>query len=76
MADQKSRNSQIPGVHLTHPDRILYPRQGITKHELALYNIRDLPHRVATLRRDPWEGYEAARRTITTKRKKELRPSA
>jgi bifunctional non-homologous end joining protein LigD len=36
------------GVHLTHPDKILYPEQGITKLELARYyqSIADwiLPH--------------------------------
>ena len=45
----KSHESvQIAGVKLTHPDRILYPEQGITKRELALYfeQIADwiLPH--------------------------------
>jgi len=28
---------EIAGVHLTHPDRVLYADQGITKCELALY---------------------------------------
>ncbi|MGH8594460.1 MAG: hypothetical protein ACREV3_11555 [Gammaproteobacteria bacterium] len=36
MADQNSRNSQIAGVHLTHPDRILYPRQGIKGFSKAI----------------------------------------
>jgi bifunctional non-homologous end joining protein LigD len=27
----------VVGVRLTHPDRVLYPEQGITKRELALY---------------------------------------
>jgi len=30
-------NGKIAGVHLTHPQRILYPDQGITKRELAEY---------------------------------------
>jgi bifunctional non-homologous end joining protein LigD len=54
---------EIAGVKLTHADRILYPEQGITKHELALYfeQIADwiLPHvagRPLTLVRCP-EGH-------------------
>lgn len=35
MAHENSH--QIAGIPLTHPDHILYPRQGITKRELALY---------------------------------------
>jgi len=27
----------VAGVRLTHPDRVLYPPQGITKHDLALF---------------------------------------
>ena len=38
----------IAGVHLTHPDRVLYPDQGLTKAELAQFyaDIADwiLPH--------------------------------
>ena len=55
---------QIAGVRLTHPDRVLYPDQGITKRELALYyeQIADwiMPHiegRPLTLVRCP-EGYK------------------
>jgi bifunctional non-homologous end joining protein LigD len=54
---------EIAGVKLTHADRILYPEQGITKRELALYfeQIADwiLPHvagRPLTLVRCP-EGH-------------------
>jgi bifunctional non-homologous end joining protein LigD len=50
----------IAGQHLTHPDRILYPEQGVTKRELALYyeRIADwiLPHvtgRLLSLMRCP-----------------------
>jgi len=57
---------EIAGVHLTHPDRVLYADQGITKRELALYYkaIADwiLPHvenRPLTLLRCP-EGYGKA----------------
>ncbi len=60
----KSHESvQIAGVKLTHPDRILYPEQAITKRELALYfeKVADwiLPHvanRPLTLVRCP-EGH-------------------
>jgi len=62
----KSRSGEdveIAGIKLTHPDRILYPDQGITKVDLARYyeQIADwiLPHlkgRPLTLVRCP-EGY-------------------
>jgi bifunctional non-homologous end joining protein LigD len=29
--------AEVAGVRLTHPDRVLYPGQGITKRELALF---------------------------------------
>ena len=54
----------VAGVRLTHPDRVLYPPQGITKRDLALFyeSIADwiLPHvkgRPLTLVRCP-EGAE------------------
>ena len=54
----------VAGIKLTHPDRVLYPQQGITKRELALYyeQIADwiLPHlagRPLTLVRCP-EGHD------------------
>ena len=38
----------IAGVRITHPDRVLYPDQGLTKRELAAYYAdladRILPH--------------------------------
>jgi bifunctional non-homologous end joining protein LigD len=56
--------TQVAGVRLTHPDRVLYPVQGITKRDLAHYyeSIADwiLPHlegRPLTLVRCP-EGAE------------------
>lgn len=43
-----SREEYVGGVKLTHPDRVLYPPQGITKRDLALLyeSIQDwiLPH--------------------------------
>jgi len=58
-----AHNDQVGGVTLTHPDRVLYPEQGITKRELAEYyeKIADwiLPHvsgRPLTLVRCP-EGH-------------------
>jgi bifunctional non-homologous end joining protein LigD len=57
-------NVEIAGIKLTHPDRVLYPGQGITKRELAKYyeQVADrmLPHlkgRPLTLVRCP-EGYK------------------
>ncbi len=54
----------IAGIRLTHPERVLYPEQGITKRDLALYylEIADwvLPHlkdRPLTLVRCP-ESYD------------------
>jgi bifunctional non-homologous end joining protein LigD len=37
------------------------------------YNIHNLPERLAKLRRDPWEGYEKARRAITVEMKEKVR---
>jgi bifunctional non-homologous end joining protein LigD len=64
---KSSRNTgadQVAGIRLTHPDRVLYPEQGITKRDLALYyqQIADwiMPHvenRPLTLVRCP-EGYK------------------
>ncbi|HEX7239767.1 MAG TPA: non-homologous end-joining DNA ligase [Longimicrobiaceae bacterium] len=40
--------AEIAGVRVTHPDRVLYPGQGITKRELAEYHAAvaelELPH--------------------------------
>jgi bifunctional non-homologous end joining protein LigD len=47
-AASSQNNVEIAGIKLTHPDRILYPDQGITKLELAQYyeRVADwmLPH--------------------------------
>ncbi|WP_437601389.1 non-homologous end-joining DNA ligase [Sorangium sp. So ce590] len=34
---EESEGASVAGVRLSHPDRVLYPAQGITKRELALY---------------------------------------
>lgn len=56
--------TEIAGVRISNPDRVLYPEQGLTKRELALYYERIaawiLPHlenRPLTLVRCP-EGHE------------------
>jgi bifunctional non-homologous end joining protein LigD len=63
---QRSRQneSEIAGIELTHADRVLYPNQGITKRELALYYTQVagwiLPHlqaRPLTILRCP-NGYD------------------
>jgi bifunctional non-homologous end joining protein LigD len=58
------RNVEIAGIKLTHPDRVLFPDQGITKLELAHYyeQVADwmIPHvkeRPLTLVRCP-EGHK------------------
>jgi DNA ligase D len=41
MAPQRPREPdpiEVAGVRLTHPDRLLYPEQGISKRELAVYH--------------------------------------
>ena len=62
-ASKRNETVEVAGVKLTHADRVLYPEQGITKRELALYfeHIADwiLPHvagRPLTLVRCP-EGH-------------------
>lgn len=41
-------NEEFQGVRLTHPEKVIYPEQGITKHDLASYyaQVADwmLPH--------------------------------
>jgi bifunctional non-homologous end joining protein LigD len=59
-----SNDDSVGGIKLTHPDRVLYPKQGITKRDLAHYYEaiadRIIPHlesRPLTLLRCP-EGHE------------------
>src|SRR3546814_20117630 len=35
--EQGADRSEVAGVRLTHPDRVLYPEQGLTKRGLAEY---------------------------------------
>jgi bifunctional non-homologous end joining protein LigD len=55
----------VAGVRLTHPDRVLYPEQGITKRDLALFYesiadwiLPDLAGRPTTLVRCPEGAHE------------------
>ena len=47
-AADAAANDEFAGVRLSHPDKVLYPDQGITKHDLAEYyaQVADwmLPH--------------------------------
>jgi bifunctional non-homologous end joining protein LigD len=63
-AGARRGEGMVAGVRITHPDRVLYPEQGLTKLDLALYyeQVAEwiLPHVVArplTLVRCP-EGHE------------------
>ena len=48
MTTRAAETSAVAGVRLTHPDKVLYPEQGITKQDLADYYLavaeRMLPH--------------------------------
>ena len=61
--NEGSNGDEIAGVCLTHPERVLYAQQGITKRELALYYkaiadwiLPQVENRPLTLLRCP-EGY-------------------
>jgi bifunctional non-homologous end joining protein LigD len=63
LQNEGSSGDEIAGVHLTHPDRVLYAQQGITKRDLALYYkaiadwiLPQVENRPLTLLRCP-EGY-------------------
>ena len=60
MANRAAETVEIEGIRLTHPDKVLYPEQGITKRHLAQYyaevSAQMLPHvarRAITLVRCP-----------------------
>ncbi|WP_437679222.1 non-homologous end-joining DNA ligase [Sorangium sp. So ce131] len=42
----EGEGDSVAGVRLSHPDRVLYPEQGITKRELALYYASIAEHMV------------------------------
>jgi bifunctional non-homologous end joining protein LigD len=48
MTTRAADSSAVAGVRLSHPDKVLYPEQGITKQDLADYYLaaaeRMLPH--------------------------------
>src|SRR5262249_5158350 len=48
MTTRAAETSAVAGVRLTHPDKVLYAEQGITKQDLADYYLavadRMLPH--------------------------------
>jgi bifunctional non-homologous end joining protein LigD len=52
---------QLAGVRLTHPDKVLYPEQGITKLDLAAYYMRrrgsKALHREHGQGRTPWKDF-------------------
>jgi bifunctional non-homologous end joining protein LigD len=82
-ASKRNETVEVAGVKLTHADRVLYPEQGITKRELALYfeHIADwiLPHvagRPLTLVRCP-EGHNKQcfyQRHVTDSAREWIRP--
>jgi len=48
MASDEGKAATVAGVRITHPDRVLFPQQGVTKRDLAQYLAaaapRMLPH--------------------------------
>jgi bifunctional non-homologous end joining protein LigD len=40
MAPRGGTSSLVEGVHVTHPDRLMYPEAGLTKVDLARYYVR------------------------------------
>jgi bifunctional non-homologous end joining protein LigD len=57
-----------PGATVSVPLRW----QELTKDVRGHFNLRNVPERLARLRKDPWDDYEAARRPLTAKLLKEL----
>lgn len=52
-APAPSQEERFHGVRLTHPDKLLYPEQGITKLALAQYYVDVADHIMPHLRRRP-----------------------
>jgi bifunctional non-homologous end joining protein LigD len=57
-----------PGATVSVPLRW----QELTKDLRGHFNIRNVPERLGRLRKDPWDDYEAARRSLTAKLLKQL----
>ncbi|MGE3872975.1 MAG: non-homologous end-joining DNA ligase [Parvibaculaceae bacterium] len=49
----KKEEDEVAGVRLTHPDRVLYPDQGLTKRELATYLAGVAKHMLPFAARHP-----------------------
>jgi bifunctional non-homologous end joining protein LigD len=49
----QKKSSKVAGVQLTHPDKVFYPEQGITKRELAEYYEAAAPWILPYLKRRP-----------------------
>ncbi len=48
VSSSKLENNEVAGVRITHPDRVVFPDQGVTKHDLVGYYAKVakliLPH--------------------------------
>ena len=51
--ERSARSAKAPVVILTHPERVLYPRDGITKQQIADYYTAVAPPMIQTLRDRP-----------------------
>ena len=49
----KDEATEIGGVRITHPEKVLYPEQGITKRELAEYYLQVAGHMLPHVVRRP-----------------------
>jgi bifunctional non-homologous end joining protein LigD len=47
------KGNDIEGVHITNPDRVLYPDQGVTKHALIDYYLAVADHMLPHIRGRP-----------------------
>ncbi len=50
---RKDGSVEVAGVRLTHPDRVLFDRQGVTKRELAEYYVAIADHVLPHMARRP-----------------------